>query len=92
VEVIAVGLLDKVKAQASQAQAVAKEAAQKGQAKLDQVQAKRAADGMLRDLGVAFYAQHSGRGTASTQSDIDRLVEALQAHEQANGPIDLTVS
>jgi hypothetical protein len=91
-EVIAMGLLDKVKAQATQAQAVAKEAAQKGQAKIDQVQAKRAADGMLRDLGVAFYAQHTDRGTASTQSDIDRLVEALQSHEQTNGPIDLSVS
>jgi len=86
------GLLDKVKAQATQAQAVAKEAAQKGQAKLDQVQAKRAADGMLHDLGVAYYAQTSGRGAAGTQSDIDRLIEALQAHEQTNGPLDLTVS
>jgi hypothetical protein len=91
-EVIAMGLMDKVKAQASQAQAAAKEAAQKGQAKIDQVQAKRAADGMLRDLGVAFYAQHTDRGTANTQSDIDRLIEALQSHEQTNGPIDLTVS
>jgi cob(I)alamin adenosyltransferase len=91
-EVIAMGLLDKVKAQATQVQASAKEAAQKGQAKLDQVQAKRAADTMLHDLGAAFYAQHTDRGTASTQSDIDRLIEALQAHEQANGPIDLTVS
>jgi len=86
------GLLDKVKVQAAQAQAAAKEAAQKGQAKLDQVQAKRAADGMFHDLGVAFYAQHTGRGTASTQSDIDRLIEALQEHEQGHGQLDLTVS
>jgi len=86
------GLLDKVKAQATQATAVAKDAAQKGQAKLEEVQAKRAADGMLKDLGTAYYAQHSGRGTAGTQGDIDRLVEALQAHEQTNGQLDLTVS
>jgi hypothetical protein len=91
-EVIAMGLLDKVKVQAAQATAVAKDAAQKGQAKLDQVQAKRAADGMLRDLGVAFYAEHTDRATTSTQSDIDRLVAALQAHEETNGPIDLAVT
>jgi hypothetical protein len=86
------GLLDKVKAQATQATAVAKDAAQKGQAKLEEVQAKRAADGMLKDLGTAYYAQNTGRGTAGTQGDIDRLVEALQAHEQNNGQLDLTVS
>jgi hypothetical protein len=79
------GLLDKVKAQASAATAVAKDAAQKGQAKLDEVQSKKGADGMLRDLGAAFYATKTGRATPSTDSDIERLVGALQAHEADSG-------
>jgi hypothetical protein len=83
------GLLDKVKAQATAATAVAKDAAQKGQAKLDEVQAKKGADGMLRDLGAAFYATKTGRATPSTDADIDRLVAALQAHESERGALTL---
>jgi hypothetical protein len=83
------GLHDKVKAQASAATAVAKDAAQKGQAKLDEVQAKKAADGMLRDLGAAFYATKTGRSTPSTDSEIDRLVAALQTHESEHGSLTL---
>jgi hypothetical protein len=83
------GLLDKVKAQATAATAVAKDAAQKGQAKLDEVQSKKGADGMLRDLGAAFYATKTGRDTPSTEADIDRLVAALQAHESERGALTL---
>ena len=53
------GLLDKVK-DAAQATVAAKDAAAKGQAKLDEAQAKRAADGLLRDLGAAYYATQDG--------------------------------
>lgn len=83
------GFLDKVKEQAATATAVAKDAAQKGQAKLDTIQAKRAADALLRDLGAAHYAQHTGRATAETAGEVSRLVEALGRHEQEHGPIDL---
>jgi len=84
------GLLDKVKAQATAATVMAKDAAQKGQAKLDEVQAKKGADGMLRDLGAAFYATRTGRATPSTDADIERLVTALQAHESEHGALTLT--
>ena len=83
------GLLDKVKAQAAAATVMAKDAAQKGQAKLDEVQAKKAADGMLRDLGAAVYATKTGRSTPTTDADIDRLVTALQAHESEHGALTL---
>jgi hypothetical protein len=83
------GLLDKVKAQATAATAVAKDAAQKGQAKLEEVQSKKGADGMLRDLGAAFYATKTGRATPSTDADIDRLVAALQTHESEHGSLTL---
>jgi hypothetical protein len=83
------GLLDKVKAQASAATVMAKDAAQKGQAKLDEVQSKREADGILRDLGAAFYATRTGRATPTTDADIDQLVAALQAHESEHGALTL---
>jgi len=83
------GLLDKVKAQATAATEMAKDAAAKGQAKLDEAQAKKSADGMLRDLGAAFYATKTGRATPSTEADIDRLVAALQDHESKHGTMTL---
>jgi hypothetical protein len=83
------GLLDKVKATAATATEAAKDAAAKGQAKLDEAQANKVADGMLRDLGAAFYATKTGRSTPTTDSDMERLVAALQDHEQKHGPITL---
>ncbi len=83
------GLLDKVKDKATQATEMAKDAAAKGQAKLDEAQAKKAADGMLRDLGAAFYATKTGRATPTTDADIERLVAALQQHESEHGAITL---
>jgi hypothetical protein len=83
------GLLDKVKAQATAATEMAKDAAAKGQAKMNDVQAKKAADGMLRDLGAAFYATKTGRSTPTTDTDIAQLVTALQAHESEHGQITL---
>jgi hypothetical protein len=83
------GLLDKVKAQAAAATVIAKDAAQKGQAKLDEVQAKKSADGMLRDLGAAFYATKTSRDTPSTNAEIDRLVAALEVHESEHGVLTL---
>ena len=83
------GLLDKVKAQATAATEMAKDAAAKGQAKMNEAQAKKAADGMLRDLGAAFYATKVGRSTPTTDADIDQLVTALQSHESEHGQITL---
>lgn len=83
------GFLDKVKEGAASASAAAKDAAQKGQAKLDVMQAKKAADAMLRDLGVAVYAEHTGRGTPETEASAERLVTALQQHEAEHGAVDI---
>ena len=87
------GLLDKVKSQAvtasATASAMAKDAAQKGQAKLDALQAKRTADALLHDLGAVVYAQRTGRGSSTSDADASRLVETLSAHEREHGPIDL---
>jgi hypothetical protein len=72
------GLMDKVKAQATQI-------AQEGKARLDQAQAVRRGDALLRQLGAAVFAERTGRGTADTQATIDQLVSSISAHERENG-------
>ena len=81
------GLMDKVKAQAEIGLAKASEATKAGQEKLDQVNAKHKADGLLHDLGAAVYAEHVGRGTEATTADIERLVGELQAYEAEYGDL-----
>ncbi len=83
------GLMDKVKASAEVGLAKASEAGKAGQAKLDAAQAKHKADGLLRDLGAAAYADHEGRGTDQTTQDAARLVGELQAYEAEYGPLTL---
>lgn len=84
------GLLDKVKATAVTATDAAKDAAAKGQAKYDEVVAKKAADAMLRDLGAAVFATRTGRSTPTTDAEMERLVAALKDHESRHGQITLT--
>jgi len=79
------GLMDKVKAQATQLAQKTQEAAQEGKARLDQAQANRRGDILLRQLGAAVFAERTGRGTADTQATIDQLVSAISAHERENG-------
>lgn len=72
------GLMDKVKAQAT-------ELAREGKAKYDQVQATRRADALLRNLGAVVYQERTGRAIPDSQAQIDKLVADLSAHEAANG-------
>jgi hypothetical protein len=83
------GLMDRVKAQAAQIAQQAQEAAQEGRARLDQVQASRRGDALLRQLGAAIFAERTGRGAADSQAKIDQLINDLVAYERQNG-LDLT--
>ncbi len=81
------GFMDKVKEQAAVAASAAKDAAQKGQAKVGEVQAKRASDGLLRQLGLATYLQATGRAPADVDDDINRHVEQIKSHEAEYGTL-----
>jgi hypothetical protein len=83
------GLMDKVKAQATVLAEKAQETARDSKAKFDQAQAKRRGDVLLRNLGAAVYAERTGRSTPGTGADIDQLIEDIKAHEAQNG-ISLT--
>jgi hypothetical protein len=78
-------LFDKVKEQASQLAQKAQEAGKAGQAKIEDAQAKRKSDAMLRDLGAALYAQKTTG--ADNSAEIDRIVGELTAFEAEHGPV-----
>ncbi|MGA7834493.1 MAG: hypothetical protein WCA31_04745 [Acidimicrobiales bacterium] len=80
-------LFDKVKEQASQLAQKAQEAGKAGQAKIEDAQARRKADGILRQLGAAVYAQRTGTASGDNSADIDRLVGELKAFEVEHGPL-----
>ncbi|NNN13118.1 MAG: hypothetical protein HKL81_05130 [Acidimicrobiaceae bacterium] len=83
------GLLDKVKEQAQTVTQTAKDAAQKGQGKLEEIQQKRTADALLRDLGLVAFRTEVGRITAeASAAESDRLISAIKAHELEHGQID----
>ena len=79
------GLMDKVKGQANQLAQKTQESAQGGKAKLDQAQASRRADALLRKLGTAVYAERTGRATANSGATIDKLVNDISVQERENG-------
>jgi hypothetical protein len=79
------GLMDKVKQQAEQALAKAQQGVSQGQAKLDQVQSKRQADTLLRNLGAAYYARERSGGS---QDAVDAAMKLLDEHAAAHGPVD----
>ena len=83
------GFMDKVKEQASVAASVAKEAAQKGQTKVEEIQAKRSADGVLRQLGLATYLKEAGRAPSMVDADVANYIETLKDYEADYGTLTL---
>ena len=79
------GFMDKVKAQAEVAVAKAQQGVAQGQAKIEDIQGKRAADALLLSLGHAYYAQQRSGGSAD---DVAAALAAVDAHAAANGPIE----
>jgi hypothetical protein len=79
------GLMDKVKQQAGQALVKAQQGVSQGQAKLDQVQAKRQADVLLRDLGAAYYAWQR---TDGPKEAVDAAIRLVDEHVAAHGAVD----
>lgn len=79
------GLMDRVKAQANQLAQMTQDAAQEGRNRIDQAQASRRGDALLRQLGAAVFADRTGRGTPDSEAKIEQLITEISAHEQQNG-------
>jgi hypothetical protein len=84
------GLMDKVKSQATQLAEKAQQAGQAGQAKLAEVQSKRKADALLLELGGITYTQRMGRADAGADTRVTELVGLVQAYEAEHGPVSVT--
>lgn len=65
----------------------AQETLDKGKEKLDDVQADRAADKLLRDLGAWYYASQTGRDNGEAGANVARIIAELQAHEAEHGEL-----
>jgi hypothetical protein len=84
------GLMDKVKSQATQLAEKAQQAGQAGQAKLAEMQAKKKADAILLELGGITYQEKTGRAQQGASARAGELVQMLQSHEAEHGPITVT--
>lgn len=72
------GLMDRVKQQASQLAQQANES----MSKLDNLPAQRRADSLLRSLGVAVLADKTGRAAADNDAQITRILADIEQHER----------
>ncbi|HET6812227.1 MAG TPA: hypothetical protein VFH50_14595 [Acidimicrobiales bacterium] len=81
--------MDKIKSQAEQVAARAQEGSVKVQAKIGDMQSKRAGDALLRDLGAAYYAEARRAGPHDA---VEKALAALDTHAAEQGPIDLTTT
>lgn len=83
--------LDRARVAATQAAAKAQQgigqAAATGQAKLEEIQTRRQADALLRDLGAAFYSESRSGGSHDT---VVAALAAVDAHVAKNGAIETT--
>ncbi len=84
------GLLDKVKAQATVLAEKAQEGAKAGQAKLSDMQAKKHADALLLELGGIVYTQQAGRAPADADTRAAALIEEIREFETDHGPVTVT--
>jgi hypothetical protein len=84
------GLMDKVKSQATQLAEKAQQAGAAGQAKLADLQSKRKADALLLELGGIVYQERTGRGDAAGTARSAELVDLLQKHEAEHGAVTVT--
>ncbi len=82
------GVMDKLKAQASQFAERAQEAGKAGQAKLEALQARRKADHLCEELGRLTYRARTGEGTPGDDRKMSDLVEQLRQYEAEYGSLD----
>ena len=78
------GLMDKVKQGAGTALNKAQQGVSQGKAKIDEKQAKHQWDGLLRNLGAAYYAQQRQDGPSDA---VTAAMSALDEHLAAHGPV-----
>lgn len=80
------GFLDRAKEAASRAKSQARVARVQGQQRLEDLQARRQAEVLLREVGIVAYEEHRGE---SDHEAVVRALARLDAHLR-NHPLDLS--
>jgi len=75
------GLMDKAKQQATKLAEKSREAGEAARQKVGEVQEKRRADSLYRDLGEVVYAERTGKASGETAAEIERLISELRQLE-----------
>ena len=75
------GLLDKVKAQATVLADKAQTGMQQGQTKIQEMQAGKQADHLLRELGAYVFLSERGRGQADAEAKVAAIMGQLDSLE-----------
>jgi hypothetical protein len=81
------GLVDRMRQQATQLAGMAQDAGKAGQAKLEALQARRRADDLLRDLGSITYGAEIDRVKDGDDHRRADLIEQLRQYEAQYGPL-----
>ena len=82
-------LIDKVREQISTLADRAQDASRQGAAKLADLQTRRRAESLLRELGAVVYAQNRGEKDLDAPAEIERLVTSLKSLEAEGVVIDI---
>lgn len=82
------GVMEKLKAQATQLAERAQEAGKVGQAKLEALQARRKADALCEELGRITYRARTERAAPGDDRRATDLVEQLRQYEAEYGSLD----
>ena len=84
------GLLDKVKAQATVLADKAQTGVQQGQVKLQEMQSGKQVDHLLRELGAYVFLSERNRNQPDSEARVAGLMAQLDALEAAGSPVSVT--
>jgi hypothetical protein len=84
------GLMDKVKAQATVLADKAQTGVQQGQTKLQELQTSKQVDHLLRELGASVFLSERGRSQPDSEAKVAAIVSQLDALEAAGTAVTVT--
>lgn len=84
------GLMDKVKAQATVLADKAQTGLQQGQTKIQEMQTSKQVDHLLRELGAYVFLSERNRTQPDSESKVAGIMTQLEALEAAGNPVAVT--
>ena len=85
------GFMDKVKAQATVLADKAQTGMQQGQVKIQEMQAGKQVDHLLREVGAYVFLSERGRTQPDSEAKVADLLSQLDALEAAGTPVTVTM-